>query len=811
MDFKPLTYSMLINNVDYLNKKKSKSEFNYINLQDLVRNFPLDLEYSAPVWSPYGNLPGFISKSYYQSSPESGYNYPPKGPIDPFFICTYCKKTGPEFHSVECKRPFDSSLVLTQEGTGKYPGKSRGTSHIMIVKKPGQKKVISSSLKSERFTDNVEMVYESKDFQKTVVRISRNGVINIISANYSNDSLPGEIVKKINESRCLTSDYPGGKYTITSSYKYLLLAQFKLTTTDSIDLDKLNDVLTSKRFRRVVDSQQVFMLDSADNIYIIDKYVYNSGEIESRNNRPTNPYILFNLIDNNVKINVMIYRKGAVQFKGSYIKEPDNSLNISTLKRAYTFFSDLIGRISGIIVTDFKEPKKIGIDNMIDSKEPQACHNRPGYELRPNPFSFYGKCPMPGYYVAPRGVRRPDGKYEPCCYKLKLTGKDSESRYKKILMNGFPDAESSKYIESIPDPDNLTAVYYPGTKTPESRHFKGLKDLSKEHLIDCIQRSGYIEPKNIFNDYSSLRETVLAQYSILSGSKESISQHPVALTHSNFNLIKSGYIVTPVFNGTIHVLLFFNESGTSYFINNQNDVSESGIPDIPTLAGTLLDGYLYPFKTEFVFYPVDILFFKTVNVMSKVYSDKTNGDRFTGLLYSINIINKTPGNLTIDSTFDEDTLNGSRYYLKEYPVSGLLFIPMSEYYQRNRVNKNLLIFNSISNKMDYYLSFSVKKVDKNRWKPSIDSKDIPESLLPQDQGVEIPIKFTDQFKIKDSDIILFKVLLNRITGKINIGKPLLPVEKIESHINDYPEVISLLQSIQDPITKETFTRLTPVL
>jgi hypothetical protein len=174
-------------------------------------------------------------------------------------------------------------------------------------------------------------------------------------------------------------------------------------------------------------------------------------------------------------------------------------------------------------------------------------------------------------------------------------------------------------------------------------------------------------------------------------------------------------------------------------------------------------------------------------------------------LYSINVINKTPGTLTIDSTFDEDTINGSKYYLKEYPVSGLLFIPVNQYYQRNKINKNLLMFHSISTKNDYFISFSVKKIDKNRWKPTIDSKDIPDSLLPQDPGIEIPIKFTDTFKIKDSDIILFKVLLNKINGKINIGKPLLALEKIDSQINDYPEVISLLQSIQDPIPKETFT------
>jgi hypothetical protein len=161
--------------------------------------------------------------------------------------------------------------------------------------------------------------------------------------------------------------------------------------------------------------------------------------------------------------------------------------------------------------------------------------------------------------------------------------------------------------------------------------------------------------------------------------------------------------------------------------------------------------------------------------------------------------------LGIHPTFDEDIINGSKYYLKEYPVSGLLFIPVDEYYQRNKINKNLLIWNSISQKMDYLLSFSVKKGSKNRWNPTVDSKSIPETLLPQDSGIEIPIKFTDTFKIKDSDIILFQILFNRISGKINVGMPLRALEKIDSQINDYSEVISILQSIQDPIPKETFT------
>jgi hypothetical protein len=815
MDLRPLTYSMLINNIDQGNIKKKKSEYNYINLNDLVKNFPLDMEYNQPDWNPYGTLPGFVSKSYYQSLPETGYNLPPKGPIDPFFVCTYCKKSGPEFHSVECKRPFDSSLVLTQEGTNKYPGRVRGTSHILIVKKPGQKKVITSSLKNERFTDNVELIYENKDFSKTVIRISRNGVINIISANYQNDTLPNEIVKKINQSGSLTKDYPGQRYVIDESisYKYLISAQFQLFQDKSenyVDLDQLNSKLwESKRFKRVLDSETVFMLDNTDNNYIIKKYVYNSGEIESRSNKATNPYILFTMIDENVKINVMIYRKGAVQLKGSYINKPDGSLDLNVIKRAYIFIREILERVihdNKIIVHEIKENKKISVNNTIDSKEPQACHNRAGYELRPNPFSFYGKCAMPGYYVAPRGVQRPDGKFEPCCFKLKKSGKDSEERYKNILLNGYPDTDASKYFENIPDPDNLTAIYKPGTKIPETRRFRGLNDFSKDELINCIERSGYIKSKNVFNDYTSLKETVLAQYMILTGMKTFSGQHPVALTRSNFNLFtKQSYIVTPIFEGVIHVLLFFNQSGVSYFINNLNEVSESGLLEIPELASTILDGYLYPFKdTEFNFYPTDILYFKNVNIMSKVYSDKSNDDRFSGLLYTVSIIKKKTGILNIQLTFDEDIVNGSKYYLKEYPISGLLFIPSNGEYQRSKINKNLLMFNNLSQNL--LISLSLTKIDKNLWKPQIESKDIPEKLLPQiDGAIEISIKFTDDNRIKNGDIVLFKILLNRITGKINIGKPLQPLEKIDFQINDYPDVIGILQSIQDPIKKETFT------
>ena len=818
MDLKFLTYSTLINNVDYSDTLKKKSSYNYINLEKLVNNFSLDFEYSSPDWLPYGSHPGFISKSYYQSTPEIGYNYPPKGPIDKYFICTYCKKIGPEHHSVTCKRPFDSSLVLTEEGTTKYPGRSKGTAYLLIVKKPGQKKIITESIKSEKFTDSVEVVYESETFTKTVIRISRNGVINIISA--SDPGISEKIIKKINKCDSLTHVNPDKSYTVHPelSYIYLILAQFNLYKDpgNHIDLRSFDTFL--REYKKNYKGSSVLMNDTSR--YSLENYIFNSGEIESRNNKPTNPYIKFNLILDKTKINVMIYNKGAVQLRASNIKGIKENIDKVVIEEIYAFLKEIFKTIikdsieSGypVIIKDQVIAKKEGIDNTFDKKEPQKCQNRPGYEIRPVPFSFYGKCPLPGYYIPPRGVRRTDGRYEPCCFKLKKTGKDSIERLHDILINGYPDKDALKYEENIPDPDNLPAVYKPGTKILESRRRLGLKDLSKDTLIQCIQDSGYIQKKTIFSkksdDYSTLKEQVFKEYTELTGQKGILKQIPITLTAETFDLFtKKRFLVTPMISGTIYTLLYFNKIGESFFLNLNQDISQSGLPNVPELHDTIIEGYLSPYKDpDFIFYTNDLIFYTKTNIMSNEFYNQTNNDRFTGLTYCLGIINKiNTGTLQVQLHYDLDIINGSKYYINNFDISGLLFVGYQSGYTHRQINKNVMIWNNSLDISNLYIGLDVRKSNKNRWFVTIDSRNIPQELLPQiDSTIEIPVKFTDDNKIKDSDHILFKVLLNKITNTINIKKPLLPLEKNDFKINDYSDVISLLQSIQSPIKKETF-------
>jgi len=797
-----LTYGMVINNIESIKGTKSKTEYNYINLSTLVDNFKLDFDYEPPEYIPYGNRPGFISKSYYQSNPETGYNFPPLA-IDRYFRCTFCRQTGPGFHLVECKRPFDSSLTLTEEGTKFYPGRERGTSYLLIVKKRGQKKVVTKNIKSEKFTDNLKLIYENADSSKCTIRIARNGSVNIVSANVDSiETLPKQLVKKINESESLTSNFPGTKYTIDagSSYVYTMLGQFDLLKskeTSSIDLSVLNGMLwESVTFKKKYLGNVVLMLDTPSNNLIVTQHVFNSGDIESRSGKPTNPYILFKFDLGDVKVNVMIFNRGSVQIRASIKNEP---VDLSkSIKRVYTFFKDLLSRVdTSDLINSVTSKKMKGINNVIGGGAPRMCHDRPGsgYLLRPVPFSFYGKCPMPGYYVAPRGVKRDDnGLYEPCCVKLTQKGQDSKSRYSNILVDGYPDLVSQNYNETIPNPDNLAAVYKPGTKEQESRRFNGLRNLSEYQLIDCIQKSGYILPKNIFSEYHSLRGEVLTQFS-----KNFVkTEYPTVLTHQNFYLFsKKSYVVTPIPESSIPVYLFINPEGRSFFINSNKDVSESGLPDIPILYSTVILGNLIPFKKDFTFYPNDVTIFNGVTIISKNYIGSDS--RFSSLMYVINTLRANEGTLNIESTFDQDVINGAKYYLAEYRVSGLLFIPE---------NGPKLLWNDTTDINNLIISLAVKKIKGNRWAVTVEDKSIPESLLPQiDSGVVIPVKFTDENKIKNNDIILFGVIISRTDRKINTKQPLEPIEKLSEQINNYTEVLGILQSITDPITRQTF--LTP--
>jgi len=148
--------------------------------------------------------------------------------------------------------------------------------------------------------------------------------------------------------------------------------------------------------------------------------------------------------------------------------------------------------------------------------------------------------------------------------------------------------------------------------------------------------------------------------------------------------------------------------------------------------------------------------------------------------------------------FKFDIVDGANYYLSSPEVIGLLFIPF-------KTGETFIWFDKI--KLVYEISFEVEKIVKNRWKITVDGKTIPTKFMEQgsNNDIELPNAFT---KNKPSKFIgLFKINIKETDLKIENRKPLIPIEQIDSLTNNYNEVINILESINNPISKETF--LTP--
>jgi len=747
--FIALTYSRIINISSPIQNT------NILNLQNLVENFQLDIEldnHNVPGYIRTPNLPAFVAKSYNQTQPEFVYNYPPIGPIPNYFECVICEHVGPEYHDINCTKPFESSLYLTQDGVEKYK-KPVGTSYKLIVKKKGQKKVVSFDSRSQRYPNTFVLKYENENKTYTNIQISKNGTININSANFKNKSVERDLLKKINEI--------GLDFRITNGYTYMMFSQFNLYPKEYqdelfINLDAVHlNLWQTPLFKIKIGSKNYFAIGKLK--YHIENYRYNSGDITTKLNKPSNPFIQFDILIEPFKIGILLYKRGAVQMRLTYLKEKnDIPLSIDTLKEVYNFLKQLFeiliinsSQTNFPIISTQIEKEKKGILNMIDGGQPKVCHNRKGRELQPVPYSFKGVCPMEGFYVRPQGVKRPDGLYEPCCYKIKKSGADSLAAIQERYRSGFS--------EGIPDPDTLSAVYIPGTKTVESRRFKGLNDFTQQQLLDSLEYFGYIGKQNTFK--KSKKKSVLTfqrfSYSNLNNNTDCL------------------FVNIPI--DTIRVFLVFESNGESYFMNTNFETSESGIPFIEELAGTVMDG----FYEEDLFYPYDILEFKGKNVTKNTYKK-----RFEMLLYSIDIINTVPCSLTLSTNFDDSLIKEN----DTFSIS----IPLNSVYTPGKINKKVET-NYIQNP---YISLNVKHFRGNRWKVKFENKSIDENILPQhEHSVQIPVIFTNKNGVEDNDIIIFQINTNK-NGIINYNLPLIALEKVSEHINEYSDIVNILEFLK---------------
>jgi hypothetical protein len=236
-------------------------------------------------------------------------------------------------------------------------------------------------------------------------------------------------------------------------------------------------------------------------------------------------------------------------------------------------------------------------------------------------------------------------------------------------------------------------------------------------------------------------------------------------------------LMTSIPNDTLRAFLEFDNNGKSKFINDTQE-TVSGLEKIPQLAQTVIDGFLD--ESEEVFYPFDIPVFKGNQIA-------TFKKRFETLMYTLDLINDNSETLILSTNFDDSIEN-----LLAEQENFIIFIKLNSEYTPGSINKNVKIWKTATD--DIFISLNIHEYRGNRWKVDIDSQKIPEVLLPQrEKSIEIPVVFTKS--LHDNDIVLFKINLNN-------NKPLLPIEKLSRHINDYTDIVNILESIKIPIKRQ---------
>ena len=238
-------------------------------------------------------------------------------------------------------------------------------------------------------------------------------------------------------------------------------------------------------------------------------------------------------------------------------------------------------------------------------------------------------------------------------------------------------------------------------------------------------------------------------------------------------------------NGCIRTFLQFDETGKGFFVNTDYQTAVTDLV-ITKLNGTTLDGFLD--ENDEIFYPFDILFFNNQDITKQPFKR-----RFDTLMYCLELVDQT-SSITFSTNFEDSIEN-----LTE-PDSFIIFIPKTSVYTPGEINKTVKIYTRVIE--NFYLTLNVLAVKSNRWKVMYNSKEIPEMLLPQRQkvkdpetSIEIPVTFVSKNKLENGEIVLFQVNTNS-NGLINNNKPLIPIQKVGSHVNEYSDVINILQHIK---------------
>jgi hypothetical protein len=462
---------------------------------------------------------------------NSNYNRPPIGPIKKGLYCSYCYKKGPLFHTDTCPYPEDKSLYLTLGGFNefvvknpsydgdynrlkqkiinnsitqeelnqellfiideimvsdptfsleKYSGMLSKIQFSGIIKKRGPKKLANKTATTQFLNSAIIFYKDGQD--KTSIRVSRNGLINLINVPKEPeklDFLVKMLIDKIKKSGAVNLEkfeeltgIPSFEYLPYKSYTHSITAQFSVTGDSEINFENLNrliaptdykDNLIQTEHTTIETKSNGFTIINFDGVKIIE-WSYSSGKI-SRSQASIKEYIKFVTIPApGIKITGIINKYGIIMLTMSRCGEKimkDSLCGNSFTQLNVIFFNEL----RDVFVNFFKNNSILLKKTLVSDSVKQERNTISGYappncrpirtrklkdgttyyeQMHPIPYSWKGQCPDPNYqFLDPNGVEE-DGIFYPCC---EAKSKKSIEKMKKYLIEGFPRGADSATIE----------------------------------------------------------------------------------------------------------------------------------------------------------------------------------------------------------------------------------------------------------------------------------------------------------------------------------------------------------------------------
>ena len=509
----------------FVNKLDTFEEI--INMDILKTRFPLD-----DIDDGFYRINFAEKQNMGAGTINSNYNRPPIGPIKKGLYCSYCYRKGPLFHTNECPYPDDKSLYLTLGGFDdlviknsaydgdynqlkqrimngtvtqyelneellfiideiklsdsqfsleKYSGILSKIQFSGIIKKRGPKKLANKTATTQ-FLNSAIIFY--KDGQnKTSIRVSKNGLLNLINVPKEPEKLNfliKRLIDKIKKSGALDiekfeeltglSEYT---YLPYKSYIHSITAQFSVSRDLEIDFETLNELiapldpygnLLSSEYTTIEKRFNGFTIINLGGIRIIE-WTYSSGKI-SRNQTMIKEYIKFVAIPaTGIKITGIINKYGVIMLTMSRCGEKimkDSLCGDRFTELSANFFNP----IGDVFIKFFEKnnflfKKTIANSNLkperntISGYAPPNCRpirtrrlkdGTTYYEqMHPVPYSWKGQCPDPNYqFLDPLGLEDKDGIFYPCC---EAKSKKSIEKMKEYLIKGFPSGANSQIFE----------------------------------------------------------------------------------------------------------------------------------------------------------------------------------------------------------------------------------------------------------------------------------------------------------------------------------------------------------------------------